>query len=146
LSRTRSCLPPGSALDQFLTGKERYKHDDWAAAIPHFDAALQRQPGHFWAYCLSAICSIQLGRPIEDLGQVYLQQNKSDHAVEQFTRAISLLPDSAPLYRARAAANLDRNESTPAHRARAAADLDQAIRLEPPTSPTLALDHTRRVG
>jgi tetratricopeptide (TPR) repeat protein len=54
-----------SALDHFLAGKERYKHDDWAAAIPHFDAALLKQPGHFWAHCLSAISSIQLDRPVQ---------------------------------------------------------------------------------
>src|SRR5262249_43528123 len=41
-------------------------------------------------------------------------------------------------------ANLDRKASTPAQRARATADLEQAIRLEPPGSPDLAPDHTRR--
>jgi serine/threonine protein kinase/Tfp pilus assembly protein PilF len=250
-----------SALDHYLTGKELYKQGDWAAALPHFDSALLKQPGHFWAHCLSAICNIQLDRPIQakselnaclqtkadlswlyvlrgfasykiaalartaleslqargrtlrtevqlqlqaaeadyaralelldaapskdirypllvnrgllwferrewdkaaadlqgaiqlddrrwlafqNLGQVYLRQNMPDQAIEQFTRAINLKPDSASLYRARALANLERKQPAPAQRARAAADLDQAIRLEPPGSPVLAADHTRR--
>jgi tetratricopeptide (TPR) repeat protein len=254
-------LPLVSALDHFLIGHDLYRRGDWAAALPQFDAALLDQPGHFWAHCLSAICSIQLGQPIhakaelnacleaerglawlydlrgfasykiaalartaaeilpvrghtlqteiqrqlqaaeadydralglldaapnkdvryavlvnrgllwlerrrwdkaeadlraamqvddrrwlafENLGHVYLQQDLSDQAVEQFTRAINLRPDSASLYRLRAKANLDRKASTPAQRARAAADLEQAIRLEPPISPILAQDHTRR--
>src|SRR5262249_9585074 len=259
--KTAETLPLVSALDHFLIGKERYKQGDWAAALPHFDAALMRQPGHFWAHCLSAVCSLQLGRPVQakpelnaclqaepglpwlyelrgfasyriaalarnaaetlqaggptlrtevelqlraaeadydkalqllgtapakdlrypllvnrgllwlerrqwnkavadfqaaiqlddrqwvaflNLAQVYRQQDQSDKAIEQFNRAIHLRPDWAPLYRARAAANLDRKESTPAPRARALADLEQAIRLEPPNSPILALDHTSR--
>jgi tetratricopeptide (TPR) repeat protein len=254
-------LPLVSALDHFLIGKERFNQGDWAAALPHFDAALLRQPGHFWAHCLSAICGIQLDRPVQakadlnaclqaepglawlyelrgfasykiatlartavetlqargrtlrteiqlqlqaaeadydkalelldaapnkdlrypllvnrgllwlerrqwdkavadlqaaiqlddrrwlafqNLGQVYQQQNLSDQAVEQFTRAIELRPDSASLYRARAAANLDRKGSTPAQRARAMADLDEAIRLEPLGSPLRARDYTQR--
>jgi serine/threonine protein kinase/Tfp pilus assembly protein PilF len=80
----------------------------------------------------------------ENLGHVYLQQNLPDQAGEQFTRAISLRPDTASLYRLRALANQDRKASTPAQRARAAADLEQAIRLEPPGSPILARDHAQR--
>jgi serine/threonine protein kinase/tetratricopeptide (TPR) repeat protein len=254
-------VPLVSATDHFLIGHELYKRGDWAAARPHFDAALLSEPGHFWAHCLSAISSIQLEQPIqakaelnaclqaeaglawlynlrgfasykiarlarmaagslpvrgrtlrtevqrqlqdaeadydralkllgaapskdlryplllnrgllwlerrrwdkaeadlraaiqlderrwlafENLGHVYLQQDLSDQAVEQFTRAITLRPDWAPLYRARAVANMDRKASTPAQRALAAADLEQAIKLEPPGSPDLAPDHTRR--
>ena len=58
-------LPLVSALDHFLIGKELFKHEDWAAARPHFDAALLSEPGHFWAHCLSAICGIQLNQPIQ---------------------------------------------------------------------------------
>jgi serine/threonine protein kinase/tetratricopeptide (TPR) repeat protein len=250
-----------SAMDHYLLGKELYKRGDWAAALPHLDEALAKQPGHFWSHCLSAICSIQLDRPIQakselnaclqaepdlswlyvlrgfasykiaalartaaeslqargrtlrievqlqlqaaeadyaralrlldaapskelrypllvnrgllwferrewdkaiadlqaaieldqgrwlayqNLGQVYLQKKMPDQAIEQYTRAIALQPDSASLYRARAFANLDRKPSTPAQRAHAAADLDQAIRLEAPGSPLVALDHTGR--
>jgi tetratricopeptide (TPR) repeat protein len=254
-------LPLVSALDHYLTGKELYKHGDWAAALPHFDAALLKQPGHFWAHCLSAISSIQLDRPVqarseltaclqaepglawlyelrgfaswkiavlarkaaeslqargrtlrteiqlqldaaeadyataielldaapnkdlrypllvnrgllwlerrewdkavadfqaaielddrrwlafENLGLFYLQRKMPDQAIEQFTRAINLRPDSAPLYRARAVANVDRKALNPAQRAQAASDLEQAIRLEPPGSSLRAADLTRR--
>jgi serine/threonine protein kinase/tetratricopeptide (TPR) repeat protein len=254
-------FPLVSALDHFLIGKDLYKKGDWAAALPHFDAALMREPAHFWAHCLSAICSIQLGRPVQakadlnaclqaepglpwlyelrgfdsykiaalartaaeslqtqgrtlrtevqlqleaaeadfdkallllgtapntdlrypllvnrgllwlerrqwdkavadfqtaiqlddrqwvaflNLAQVYQRQDQPEKAIEQFSRAIELRPAWAPLYRARAAANLDRKESTLAQRARALADLEQAILLEPPNSPFLALDHTSR--
>jgi serine/threonine protein kinase/Tfp pilus assembly protein PilF len=80
----------------------------------------------------------------ENLGHVYLRQDLPDQAIEQFTRAISLRPGTASLYRLRAQANLDRKALTPAHRARAAVDLEQAIRLEPPGSPILARDHAQR--
>jgi tetratricopeptide (TPR) repeat protein len=254
-------VPLVMALDHFLIGHELFKQKDWSAARPHFDAALLTEPGHFWAHCLSAICSIQLNQPIqakaelnaclqaepglawlydlrgfasykiaalartaaeslpvrggtlrteiqlqlraaeddydralalldaapnndlrypllinrgllwlerrewdkavtdlqaaiqldegqwlafENLGQVYRRRNMPDQAIEQFTRAIKLRPDSAPLYRARALANLERKQPTPAQRACAAADLDHAIRLELPGSPALAADHARR--
>jgi serine/threonine protein kinase/tetratricopeptide (TPR) repeat protein len=56
-------LPPVTALDHFLIGKELYKRGSWAEAISHFDAALLIQPGDFWCNCLSAICSLELNRP-----------------------------------------------------------------------------------
>jgi len=259
--RTAEALPFVSALDHFLIGKELYKRGDWAGALPHFDRALLLQPGHFWAHCLSAICSLQRRRPepakaeltaclqaepnfawlyelrgfasyqiatlartaveslqarggtllteaqlqlqaaeadyaqalellgaapnhdlrypllvnrgllwlerrewdkaerdlqaairlddhlwqaFETLAHVYQKQDKPDQAIGQFTCAIRLRPDWAPLYRARAAVNLDRKDQGPTHRSQALADLEQAIRLEPPGSPVLALDHTSR--
>jgi tetratricopeptide (TPR) repeat protein len=54
-----------SALDHYLLGKSLYKQGDWSAALPQFDAALQRQPGHFWAHCLSAVCRMQLGHAFQ---------------------------------------------------------------------------------
>jgi serine/threonine protein kinase/tetratricopeptide (TPR) repeat protein len=56
-------VPLLSALDYYLMGKEMHKRGSWAAAIPHFNAALLIQPGHFWSHCLAAICSLQLQRP-----------------------------------------------------------------------------------
>jgi len=56
---------PSSAFDHFLTGKELYKRRDWPAALRQFDAALRRQPGHFWAECLSAVCCFQMQRFLE---------------------------------------------------------------------------------
>ena len=58
-------LSPVTAFDQFLTGQERYERSRWDEALRHFDAALRHQPNHFWAQCLSAICYLQLRRPLE---------------------------------------------------------------------------------
>ena len=58
-------LLPVTAFDQFLTGQERYEHGRWDEALRHFDAVLRHQPDHFWAQCLSAICFLQLQRPLE---------------------------------------------------------------------------------
>jgi serine/threonine protein kinase/tetratricopeptide (TPR) repeat protein len=63
--REAEALPSTSALDFFLIGKEMYKREDWAGALPNLDAALLRQPEHFWAHCLSSICDMRLGRPIQ---------------------------------------------------------------------------------
>ena len=58
-------LSPVTAFDQFLTGQERYERGRWDEALRHFDAVLRHQPNHFWAQCLSAICYLQLRRPLE---------------------------------------------------------------------------------
>ncbi|MBV8558283.1 MAG: protein kinase, partial [Planctomycetaceae bacterium] len=58
-------LPPATAFDQFLTGQERYGRGRWDEALRHLDAVLRHQPNHFWAQCLSAICYLQLRRPLE---------------------------------------------------------------------------------
>jgi eukaryotic-like serine/threonine-protein kinase len=65
-------------------------------------------------------------------------------AIDRFARAIALKPDSAPLYRGRAAARLGRRDPTPEDRAAALADLDLAIRHEQPDNPVAAMDHTNR--
>jgi tetratricopeptide (TPR) repeat protein len=58
-------LPPAGALDHFLSGQERSKRRDWAAAIPHFEATLKLRPDHFWAQCLLGIGYMQTRRPTE---------------------------------------------------------------------------------
>jgi tetratricopeptide (TPR) repeat protein len=58
-------LPTSSAIDHFLSGKDNYKRREWSAALAHFDEVLRIQPDHFWAHCLSAICDLQLSRPIQ---------------------------------------------------------------------------------
>jgi serine/threonine protein kinase/Tfp pilus assembly protein PilF len=250
-----------SPQDHFLVAKELYRHENWEDALAHFDTTLTRQPGHFWANCLSAICCLQLQRPMpawsrltaclqaepdlawlhqlrgfasyqiaglarkaaetlnatggtlraeienqfqsaeadyqralglldaapspsirfvvllnraslwlerrawdkaeadlreamrlddkqwqlfEILAQVHLRRNQPDQAIAQFTRAIELRPGWAPLYSARAAVNLGRQNQGPAHRREALVDLDLAIRLEPAESPLLAVDYTNR--
>jgi eukaryotic-like serine/threonine-protein kinase len=49
-------LEPAGAFDRFLLGQECHQRGDWAAALRHFDAAIQEQPDLFWAQCLSAVC------------------------------------------------------------------------------------------
>ena len=253
-------LLPVTAFDQFLTGQERYERGRWDEALRHFDAALRHQPNHFWAQCLSAICYLQLQRPLEakagperlpesgsrlrlalpaarvrlgpgggdlcpsgrgrgqgsnlpgkaedhftaaeqdyaralellerkplaelryvllvnrgllrwqrrdldravtdlqeairldarlyqahaGLAQVLRQQGKPDEAVEQFTQAIALRPDLAPLYRGRAEVYRGHEDLTPARIEAALRDLDEAVRRESPANPVLALDHTNR--
>ena len=253
-------LSPVTAFDQFLTGQERYERGRWDEALRHFDAALRHQPNHFWAQCLSAICYLQLRRPLEakaglnaclnqdpdfawlyllrgfasgqvgaifaqaggvaaqasnlpgkaedhfaaaeedyaramellerkpvaelryvllvnrgllrwqrrdldravtdlreairfdprlyqahaGLAQVLRQQGKPDEAVEQFTQAIALRPDLAPLYRGRAEVYRGHEDLTPARIEAALRDLDEAVRRESPANPVLALDHTNR--
>jgi eukaryotic-like serine/threonine-protein kinase len=78
------------------------------------------------------------------LALVYRKRNKPNDAVEQYSRAIALQPESAALYRERANVNLVRKDPTPDQRARALSDLEQAIRLEVPDNPVLAQDHTNR--
>ena len=58
-------LQPSSAIDYFLSGQEAYKRRDWKVALSRFGEALQIQPDHFWAHCLSAICDLQLSFPIQ---------------------------------------------------------------------------------
>jgi len=77
-----------------------------------------------------------------DLAGVYQKQVKLAEAMEQFTQAIALKPDFAPLYRGRAKVLPDRVDSTPAQREAARSDLKLAILHEKPDDPVLALDHT----
>ena len=80
----------------------------------------------------------------EALALVYQRQRKRDEAFEQFSRAIALRPDSAPLYRGRADLDLASGDLTPARASRTLRDLEQAIRLEVPGNPVLARDQTNR--
>jgi serine/threonine protein kinase/tetratricopeptide (TPR) repeat protein len=54
--------PPASALDHFLLGVERYRAGDLAAARRSFEAALGKQPAHYWAQCYFALCSMHARR------------------------------------------------------------------------------------
>ena len=78
------------------------------------------------------------------LAQVLRQQGKPDEAVEQFTQAIALRPDLAPLYRGRAGVYQGHEDLTPDQIEAALRDLDEAVRRESPANPVLALDHTNR--
>ncbi len=56
-------LAPADAFDFFLLGRESTRRSDWPAAIIQLSEATQRQPDHFWAQCLLAICYLQTGQP-----------------------------------------------------------------------------------
>jgi serine/threonine protein kinase/lipoprotein NlpI len=53
-------LPPVTPFDHFLSGQELYRRQEWIGAIRHFETALQLEPDHFWAHCLSAICCLNV--------------------------------------------------------------------------------------
>ncbi|HEV3166939.1 MAG TPA: protein kinase [Isosphaeraceae bacterium] len=65
-------LKPDGAFDHFLSGLERYKHNDLAQAKQHFDAALRIQPNHFWAQCLLAICDLNSQPPHPEEANAHL--------------------------------------------------------------------------
>jgi eukaryotic-like serine/threonine-protein kinase len=48
-----------SPLDNFLVGEEQYRRGKFAEAGASFDRVLARQPGHFWAQFLQAICQLK---------------------------------------------------------------------------------------
>ena len=60
-------LAPADAFDLFLVGRELMRQSDWAEAIKQFEAVTQRQPNHFWAQCLLAICHLQINQPTKAL-------------------------------------------------------------------------------
>jgi eukaryotic-like serine/threonine-protein kinase len=107
-----------------------FEHHEWNKAFADLEAATQLNR-HGW-------------EAVEVLAQVYLQQDKLDQSIERFTQAITLHPDFAPLYRARADVDLRRKDQNSSQRARALRDLETAIRLEPLGSPFLSFDQTNR--
>jgi eukaryotic-like serine/threonine-protein kinase len=60
-------LAPADAFDFFLLGRELMKKSEWAAAAKQFEAVTLRQPHHFWAQCLLAICHLQTNQQTEAL-------------------------------------------------------------------------------
>src|SRR5262249_47429054 len=59
-----------SVLDHFLVADELYRRGEFDAAIKEFDQVLQRQPAHFWAQYLDALCLLRLHRPAEARAQL----------------------------------------------------------------------------
>jgi eukaryotic-like serine/threonine-protein kinase len=57
--------PVNQVLDHFLMADELYRREKFGEAITEFDQVLERQPGHFWAQYLNAICLLRQGRPAE---------------------------------------------------------------------------------
>jgi len=111
-------------------GLLRLECREWDKAVKDLEAAIRLSATHWEAF--------------EVLAEVYDREAKPDQAIEQFTRAITLRPKLAALYRARAQVEMRRTEQTQAQRERARADLETAIALEPDRSPFLAGDQTNR--
>jgi serine/threonine protein kinase/tetratricopeptide (TPR) repeat protein len=53
------------ALDHVLMADELYRREKFDDAIKEFDLVLERQPGHFWAQYLSALCLLRQNRHAE---------------------------------------------------------------------------------
>ncbi len=81
-----------------------------------------------------------------ELAHVYEKQDKPDLAIEQFTRAIAVKPDWAPLYRGRAEVVLRRSDSTGEQRRAALDDLKKAIACEKPDNSVVVHDHVNRAA
>ncbi len=90
--RAADATPPSSPVDHFLAGWDQFKRRDFASANRHFDLTLQRQSDHFWARCLSALCSLQLKQGLL--------------AKERLTGCIRSEPDDPWLYIWRALASM----------------------------------------
>jgi tetratricopeptide (TPR) repeat protein len=111
-------------------GLLRFQRGRLAAAAADYQAAIRSRKDPYLA--------------LAELAHVYQKQDKPDAAIEQFSRAIAVKPDFAPLYRGRAEVLQGRSDATPAHRRAALSDLEQAIDHEKPDNPVLAQDHTNR--
>jgi tetratricopeptide (TPR) repeat protein len=57
-------------LDHFLVGDELYRREKFEEAIKEFDQVLQKQPRHFWAQYLDALCLLRLRHPAEARAQL----------------------------------------------------------------------------
>ena len=67
LSATREMLARSdhSSVDDFLEGEDAYHRHDYKKAIQAFRRVLSREPDHFWAQYLLAICHLKERRPSE---------------------------------------------------------------------------------
>ena len=58
-SRINASGPKAEALDLFFTGLEDYRGGDYTRALKACEAALSKQPGHFWARYVKALCHLR---------------------------------------------------------------------------------------
>ena len=87
---TAERIAPADAFDFFLIGRELARKSDWKAAISQFEAATQRQPDHFWAQCLLAICHLQVKEPSKArVGLNACLQQKNDRSWLYLLRGIA---------------------------------------------------------
>lgn len=138
-----------TAVDEFLMGERAYRKPDLAAAIGHFQRALDHQPDHFWAQYLLASSLLKSHRPAEALAAlsacqalrpsfiwIYLLKGVAQGEVGEFAlaesdfrRAESMGPDDNARYVLlvnRGAMRIRRHEEKAA-----ALDLESAIALKP---------------
>jgi eukaryotic-like serine/threonine-protein kinase len=52
-------------LDHFLMADEFYRREQFREAVQEFDRVLERNPSHFWAQYLNALCLLRQQRPAE---------------------------------------------------------------------------------
>jgi eukaryotic-like serine/threonine-protein kinase len=57
--------PLDTVLDHFLVADEFYRREQFAEATHEFERVLERDPGHFWAQYLDALCLLRHQRPAE---------------------------------------------------------------------------------
>ena len=63
--KTAQGAPLDDALDHFLMADELYRREQFDLAVKEFEQVLERQPGHFWAQYLGALCLLRQQRPAE---------------------------------------------------------------------------------
>jgi tetratricopeptide (TPR) repeat protein len=163
LQKQAKLMPPGAA--RWKRAKEAA--DQFEAAEADYNRALDLQPGaeeHVVLLLNRGVVRLLGGRladaaadlraairrdpslyqPHASLAEVLVQQGQLDAAIAEYSRAVELKPDMAPLYRSRALLRLKRPDPTPQDRAAALHDLEQAIRLDRPDHPLVASDHALR--
>ncbi len=65
-----------SSVDAFLEAEDAYHRRDYKKAIQAFHRVLSREPDHFWAQYLLAICHLKERRPSEALTALTACQNR----------------------------------------------------------------------
>jgi tetratricopeptide (TPR) repeat protein len=115
-ARRAARTPPSMALDHYLQGQAAYDAKEKAKGVRAFEAALRLEPTHYWSLMKLGNCLSDLAGRREDFAE----------AVRVFTGCILKRPDHAHAYycRARASAQLSRDEET-------VADYSRAIALDP---------------
>jgi eukaryotic-like serine/threonine-protein kinase len=132
-------------------GMMRLVRDNLTTAAADFQEAIRKNDRRFEAFVY--------------LGQVYQRQGRTDEALQQFTKAIELRPEWAPLYRGRANVLLGLKDLSPelremnlseledaiqqvsaARRDAASRDLADAIRYEVPGNHLIAADWTKQAA
>ncbi|HVS36368.1 MAG TPA: tetratricopeptide repeat protein, partial [Gemmataceae bacterium] len=149
-SRLADQTAPTMALDDYLLGQAALQARDTAAAIQAFEAALRREPTHYWSLMRLGGCLCQFGQGPEDFamaagifsgcilkrpdhahayccrGMAYWRLDRYQEAVADCSKAIELDPKDANAWYNRAAGYYRMGQLD-----KAVADCSQAIALDP---------------